>query len=258
MALQRIRGRKEGYPEIQEIRERILSPENFPPSAEGANSKEVLKAATTWYRPLRFREVSTEEARQAVLRQRPVLATFWLPGLGWESFARFFGTERTKGSVLTRSDMPLHPFLSTDPDAGGHAVILTGCAPDSLTFLNSWGYQWGNVGSFSIRDHTILEMDSRVPMRLYDVFWFAAYLLPEERKAYDVEVDQAVNSRANNHPGIFVFEIRCPLCRNNASIKSFKGSIRRAACPNCNQSFEPQPGYLVQALYARAGLHDIE
>ena len=120
--------------------------------------------ATAWYRPLRFRKVDEEGARQAVLHRRPVLTTFCLSRSGWATFSQHFGTAATRSSVLTRSRMASHRSL---PDDGGHAVVLVGCDPHSLTFLNSWGHQWGNNGSFGVENHTVLELDgaSRVLLR---------------------------------------------------------------------------------------------
>ncbi|KAH8665479.1 hypothetical protein BGZ61DRAFT_366592 [Ilyonectria robusta] len=42
---------------------------------------------------------------------------------------------------------------------GSHAVVLIGCSPCSLTFLNSWGHGWGNGGKFSVKDDRTLESD---------------------------------------------------------------------------------------------------
>lgn len=37
-------------------------------------------------------------------------------------------------------------------------------------------------------------------------------------------------------------------------ISDFSGNAREAKCPRCLFSFVPQPGNLLQVLYARAGL----
>ena len=152
MALLRIIGREGGYPSIEEIRTRIL--ENFPSEGnKGRVTKDVLREVITWYPPLYFGVVDEYGARQAVLHRRPVLTTFHLSESGWNTFIPYFETAATRSSVLMRAHMEPHRSL---PNGGGHAVVLTGCDPRSLTFLNSWGYQWGNNGSFSIEDHTVL------------------------------------------------------------------------------------------------------
>ena len=255
MALLRIVGREEGYPKIKRIRKRILK--KFPAKSSGQVAKDVLSEATTWYRPLRFRELDKEEdARQAVLHRRPVLTSFRLSHSGWDKFAQHFETANTRSLVLARTHMAPHRSL---PDGGGHAVVLIRCNPHSLTFLNSWGRQWGNNGSFSIEDHTVLELNdvSKVTrVRFYDVYWLENDLTDVERQAYAVKRDNALRVRAAQHPSIFELEARCPLCHTNAPIADFSGSIRQAVCPRCHKPFVPQPGHLVEALYACAGLGD--
>ncbi len=58
--------------------------------------------------------------------------------------------------MLMRAHMASHRSL---PDYDGQAVVLISCDARSLTFLNSWGHQWGNNGSFSVEDLTVLELD---------------------------------------------------------------------------------------------------
>jgi transcription elongation factor Elf1 len=78
-----------------------------------------------------------------------------------------------------------------------------------------------------------------------------------ERQAYNTKVDEELRRRAKEHPSIFELEYRCPECRENAPLAEFRGNIRRAICPNCEESFEAEAGHLVQALYLRAGLSDV-
>lgn len=250
MSLLRIVGREGGCLSIETIRKRILK--EFPAKAGGQNVKQVLTAATAWYR-LRFREVDEEGARQAVLRRRPVLTTFRLSSSGWDKFCEHFEeTAATRCSTLTRDHMAPH---RSGPDGGGHAVVLYSCDPHSLTFLNSWGLKWGKDGSFSIEDHTVLELNS-APVCFYDVYWLESDLTEVERQAYDTEVYESLRARSVEHPSILELEARCPLCCANAPIADFRGNIRQAVCPHCNQSFTAEPGHLVQALYTRAGLGD--
>lgn len=96
-----------------------------------------------------------------------------------------------------------------------------------------------------------------LPARFFDVLWFEGDLTLGERAAYDRKADAAVQGYAAEHPGVFWFESDCPLCRVASPIASFTGSIRRAVCPRCRGSFVPEPGQLVRALYAKAGLGEV-
>jgi len=256
IALVRIVGREGGHPTIAAIRERILL--RFPAGPGGRSVYEVLQECMRWYRPLRFKEVGEDGARQAVLHRRPVLATFRLSKPGRQAFSRFYQDPFTCQSVLNKSLMA--PYRSL-PDGGGHAVVLVKCDPDGLTFLNSWGNQWGNNGSFSIEDSRVLEIDS-IPkygqMSFYDIYWLESELTRGEIQAYDAKVDESLREHSSQHPSIFDLEVQCPRCNHVAEIAKFTGSIRLATCPLCMQSFKPEPGYLMQALYIRAGINDSE
>lgn len=252
MALSRIVGREGGCPSIKTIRRRILK--KFPPREDGQDTEKVLRAATQWYRPLRFRKVDEEGARQAVLHRRPVLTTFHLSRPGWKKFCEHFTTKGTRSLVLERAHME---WYRLPPSDGGHAVVMTGCKPSSLTFLNSWGREWGQKGTFSVQDRTVLELNGEsgaTPVCFYDVYWLERDLKGVERQAYNARVDRTLRTRIAQYPSILEIEICCRLCRGIAPIANFSGSIRRAVCPLCGKSFVPQPGYLAQALYARAGL----
>ncbi|KAL4982144.1 hypothetical protein BDW68DRAFT_192404 [Aspergillus falconensis] len=244
MALRRIRGREHGYPKMEDIRNGILT--KFPSKPHGQNTKMVLTEAISWYPPLQFDEVDEKGARQAVLRRRPVLATFRLSESGWTAFCKHFeATVPTHKTVLTRAHMAAYRSL---PDAGGHAVLLTRCDPHSLTFLNSWGRKWGDNGSFTIEDPSVLELDDPAglaKMRFYDVYWQLGGLTEVERKRYSDYVDRMLQRFAGRHPILLELEMACPLCKRSAPIADFTGSL-------------PGAGYLAQALYARAGLGDGE
>jgi hypothetical protein len=255
MALVRIVDREGGCPSIADIRDKILR--EYPPGPGGRGFVDVLTQAIQWYRPLRFRAVDEDGARQAVLHHRPVLATFHLSNQGWDAFSRYFSNTSNASNILQQAHMPSHDFHGS---GGGHAVILVGCDPSSLTFLNSWGSQWGNKGSFSVAGHEVLENKGApewARMTFYDVYWVEGELTAQERKAYDTKIDALVRTRAEKHPSIFEFKVQCPLCRKSTPISDFTGNIRFAACPHCRQSFKPDPGHLVQALYAQAGLGDV-
>ncbi|KAL8387083.1 hypothetical protein RB595_010170 [Gaeumannomyces hyphopodioides] len=256
MSLLRIVGRDGGHPDIETIRKRILN--KYPPEKGGRNITEVLEAAIQWYRPLRVKPVDGNGARQAVLRRRPVLAAFSLSQSGWAEFSKHF---RRKPPFS--EDSPILPVLTcakmaphrSSPRDGGHAVVLTGCNPTSLTFLNSWGrLEWGNNGSFSVEDHTVLEVDIQsggLPMQFYDVYWVESELTGDERQAFDILVDEELSLRLEKHPGLRNLEAQCPHCRRNAPMLEFRGNVRRARCPLCHHYFSPKAQHLLEALYVR-------
>ncbi|CBF84611.1 predicted protein [Aspergillus nidulans FGSC A4] len=250
MALLRIE-RKEPCPTIKEIRDRILH--EFPPGDHGRVAEEVLNQAVQWYR-LRYRAVDEMRARQAVLQRRPVLTTFRLSEKGWAKFSQYFSQPQTRRSMLTEANM--RPYRQ-GPDGGGHAVVLYACDPRSLSFLNSWGSDWGTNGGFRVQSPAVLEIDEPdclSPVHFYDVFWYESDLTPSERAAYDAKAEEKLRAYTTYHPSLLELEAMCPLCQRISLISDFTGNAREAKCPRCLFSFVPQPGSLLQVLYARAGL----
>jgi hypothetical protein len=254
MALVRIEGREEGWPKFDVILKKVT--ERFPAYPDGQSFEEVLKEAITWYRPLRYQKVDENGARKAVLHRRPVLATFCLSQSGWIRLGTHFGRKATCYTVLRRDQMK---YERTEPGSSGHAVVLTKCASDSLTFLNSWGPDWGDGGSFSIEDHTVLELDGDGDMDkmcFYDIYWYEEDLTATERQAYQHKVNQKLRDSSGRRCTILELEVQCPLCKNTAPIEQYTGNIRNARCPlkSCDGSFKPETEHLIKALYARAGL----
>ncbi|PCD22041.1 hypothetical protein AU210_015843 [Fusarium oxysporum f. sp. radicis-cucumerinum] len=242
MALLRIVAREGGIPSLDQIRGRILS--RFPSAPE---TSELLTALRDWYRPLQYAEVNEDGARQAVLHRRPVLATFFLSQPGWDKFEAFFDDDsQTRCSILKQFHMAPHYSEEVNFEEGGHAVVLVGCSPGSLNFLNSWGSSWGDSGQFKIENHIVLG-NHEEPMRFYDIFWLEEDLKSSERQAYNMRVDEELCRRAEGHQGIFELGYRCPKCDNNAPLADFSGSIRRATCPKCQGSFEPEAGHRIEA-----------
>jgi hypothetical protein len=194
-ALLRIVGRTAGYPAIEQIRDRILAA--FPERKRGWNTEAVLREAIKWYPPLRFDKVDEDAARQAVLRRRFVLSTFHLSKPGWDAFGcHFGGVADSRRDVLSRATMEPHRDLKED---GGHDVALVGCAPRSLTFVNSWDRDWGDSGRFNVEDACSLtsiyeRRDGTRPTRIeacfYDVYWWESELDSAERAAYQHRVQE--------------------------------------------------------------------
>lgn len=252
MALLRIVAREGGVPPFIEIRERILS--EYPEIKAGQPTKEVLSDACIWYRPLKFREVDEKGAREAVLRRRPVLATFGLSKDGWDTFSKHFHRKSARRTtVLTEAQMA--PDFDKEC-GGGHAVVLVSCSPDSLNFLNSWGSAWGDNGIFKIENPAVLGNKDR-SLRFYDVYWIEPALTNAERQAFDASVDEELRRRAEQHESIFELEYRCPRCLDNSALADFRGSVRRALCPRCEGWFKPDPENLAKAMYLRAGLNEV-
>ncbi|ORY68695.1 uncharacterized protein BCR38DRAFT_507860 [Pseudomassariella vexata] len=247
MALLRIIAWRGGTVRLSSIRNNILK--KFPGDTGGWSTQLVLTEAIKWYKPLCFNEVTPDGARQAVLHRRPVLTTFNLSSEGWDKFEEFFKEDSpTRNLVLSLEDMASQ--RSKKPDKVGHAVVLTGCDPNSLTFLNSWGQNFGNSGSFKVENHKVLETQGQLfPVRFYDVFWFEEDLVASETTAFKVTMDEKIQTIIADFPSLLNLEIRCPNCKQNASIAWLSGDLRQAKCRLCHGQFTPEVAHVLQALY---------
>ncbi|KAH6620889.1 hypothetical protein B0J18DRAFT_210103 [Chaetomium sp. MPI-SDFR-AT-0129] len=130
-------------------------------------------------------------------RQRSVLTTVRFSNKVYKGFSRYLQAEATTKPVLTRDQMSR--YRSPPGSDVGHAVVLIKCDPVSLTFLNSWGRNWGYNGSFSVQDYTVLQWEDTLgptPVRFYDVFWLDRDLSEKEQQAYSAKPDETLQARA--------------------------------------------------------------
>jgi hypothetical protein len=251
MALARIVARKEGHPTIPDIRDRILR--DFPTARGIHDFGAMLKIVLEWYRPLQYRQIDEIGARNAVLHRRPVLSAFALSKAGWIQFSDHFKSSETCDKVLTLNEMMPHRNL---PAEGAHAVVMTGCSPTSITFLNSWGDKWGQHGSFSVENHKVLEVKKardKDRMCFYDIFWLQSSLHQTELDAYDRHNEQLLRDYARDYPSLVTLTAQCPLCEASEPVSRFGANVSEATCPQCHRSFELEPVHMLRALHDRPG-----
>jgi len=71
-----------------------------------------------------------EQVKTSLALQRPVV----------------FGTTVAESFMSVRGDTIVHAPKSTEPMAGGHAMVYVGYDSESALVVNSWGRAWGNGG----------------------------------------------------------------------------------------------------------------
>ena len=123
---------------------------------------------------LKSKEITENEARLAIIEGRPCAARFSLTNEQWDIFIAFFEDNKTKSSILKKSDLP--PIGQNE--LHGHAVVLTHIGPNYLKFLNSWGKEFGDNGFFAVEPKVLNNP------RYFDVFWEENDLSKEEKDAY--------------------------------------------------------------------------
>ena len=110
-----------------------------------------------------------------------------------------------------------------EDDPGGHAVVLTGCAPNHLTFMNSWGQNWADGFFFRVKDKNVLHN-----MKFYDVYWTEDDLKPSEREAFKREGTERGKELLQQFPSVKELPYECPKCNkiSKVQVTLLKQSVR--------------------------------
>ena len=181
LACSRVYGRK--VEEFEEIKTKLIA--EF--GTDGANEITVFNKVLGRYR-LHYEKVNEIGTREAIHSKRPCVAVFTLTNAQWWKFSKFFYDRIHRKEVLTRKYFDEMELTDDDilknlkwevknnskylgrkaeelteqernniaKQRGGHAVVLIRCGPRSLTFLNSWGTEFGEYGFFSVENADVL------------------------------------------------------------------------------------------------------
>ena len=102
---------------------------------------------------LHFKERNEDEARKVIMKGRFVVYNFRLNDKQLENFSNFY--KKNKEGILTEDI--LNNNCEEDKNDSGHAVLLIEVKKDYLRFLNSWGSNWGDKGTFKVKNGKILK-----------------------------------------------------------------------------------------------------
>lgn len=117
------------------------------------------------------------------------IAVFWLTGLQWSNFLNFFSDPQNKDKIITWSILNKSDTVNYQKDAG-HAVVLIDADEKSLTFLNSYGKDWGNHGTFSVSRDAIKGMN----FHFFSIYWLTSDLTKSEQSCYENRRKKAVEA----------------------------------------------------------------
>ncbi|CAB4015138.1 uncharacterized protein LOC113681283 [Paramuricea clavata] len=143
LAMKRILGREDGYPDFHALKDEMIRMYG----SDGAYTIRVLQTLCPKYR-LHCQKASVKQAMEAIVKKRPVVATFCLTKEEWEAFRHFYATNPT--SVLTADEINVRQRRE-GAVLTGHAVVLTSYNSKCLTLMNSWGSSWGDMGFFRVK-----------------------------------------------------------------------------------------------------------
>ncbi len=245
LAMHRIVGREGGYPDFMDIREKLIKKYGV----KSANTKRVLLEQCPSYR-LYFNKgykdnlVTERDARLALTQKRPLVARFRLTATQWKNFKNFFSKNGNPQGILTKSAIGAKIL---NEKTSGHAVVLIRCDANCLTFMNSWGTDWGNSGFFSIKDSDVLN-----GVEYFDVDWKNNLTTKEKEALANYKRDLlARNGKIVSNIPLDLHRVPfiCPICNKESNVFEFSGHINEAKCPKCNNNFKPTLSQLMQSLY---------
>ncbi|XP_068747385.1 uncharacterized protein [Montipora capricornis] len=240
LAKKRIIGRVGGYPDFDELREKLIT--KYGEEEKGVSTFQVLREVCPEYR-LKCKSVNVVQAIQAISEKRPVVATFYLTEAQWDRFDQFY-KENRKG-ILTKS------YLNSKTDSEnkpvGHAVVLTSYDAESLRLMNSHGEDFAHGGFFRVQDADVLGL------KFVDVYWDLNDLREEEKKAFKKYGPEVARNLIKSLKGLQEATYKCPKTKCNAvsKVEEYSGHALNAKCPKCRRTFNPneEDGDLAWNLY---------
>jgi len=114
----RIKYREGGYPNEDDLIDQLIQKHG----SNGANVEEVLKYWCPQFR-LRWRKLGSEmEAREAISRNRVILASFYLENLGWNGLSLFYQKHPTE--ILDEKSFLWFSLRSVDQGISHHFMYF--------------------------------------------------------------------------------------------------------------------------------------
>ncbi len=229
LAMQRILGREGGYPDFNMLKDKMIKPYKIC-GVKGISK--VLQDICPQYR-LHSQEVDIKGAMEAIVKKRPVVAIFGLTEDEWKAFKNFFKNTSPTG-ILTQNELDVRKrTTSPPPRTSGHAVVLTSFNSKCLTFMNSWGHDWGDKGFFRVQNAEVLQL------KFIDVYWELDDLTEGEKEYYRKHGPEVAAKLMKSLKGLQNAEYTCPLseCEQTSLVTEFEGTLSKVRCPKCSREF---------------------
>ena len=216
---------------------------------------------------LRIEKITEQQVQSAKMHGKFIVCHFYLTEAHWDKFEEFY--EKHKKEVLTEEyiNNKLDP---TKNKVSGHAVLLVDYQKDYLKFLNSWGSNFGDNGTFKVKNGNVLSPIPFFPIEFYDIYYKDEDLTKEEKKYYSKNIDY-IAEILEHFEGISIEkfikyyndlsneEFLCRICGSKIKINRIKTSIENGLhvveCQVCNYTSEPE-GKFRELLILKNLLHD--
>ena len=228
---------------------------------DGNNISNITKKIYDDYK-ITVKQVDENEAKIAVMKGRPCIASFYLSGKQWANFSEFFYDDINKykyldSNFINKDDYP--KIYYDGPKSVGHAVVLIENKNEGMTFLNSWGIGFGDFGKFRIKNGDVLtDGNNNNKIKFYDVYWTLNDLSYDEKKYYKENHEIVISNTLSFIMGskqkideLMNKNIICNKCNNYSKAINYKGNFLLVKCPLCNSIYENNNIDLKKCLYLR-------
>ena len=228
---------------------------------DGNNISNITKKIYDDYK-ITVKQVDENEAKIAVMKGRPCIASFSLSGKQWANFSEFFYDDINKykyldSNFINKDDYP--KIYYDGPKSVGHVVVLIDNKNEGMTFLNSWGIGFGDFGKFRIKNGDVLtDGNNNDKMKFYDVYWTLNDLSYDEKKYYKENHEIVISNTLSFIMGskqkideLMNKNIICNKCNNYSKAINYKGNFLLVKCPLCNSIYENNNIDLKKCLYLR-------
>ena len=207
------------------------------------------------------KRVNLSGAKTAIMKGRFIYFVFWLNNKQWDNFSKFCCPRRP--GILDEKVLNHECYSNMQSNVSGHAVILIEITKNYYRFLNSWGSNWGENGTFKVTDPEILKpYNEQSNPEYYDIFFYETELSKNEKDYYYQNINyiryiystfgEMSVERIRNRMNIF-YQINypCKICKRrmkkNEFIKKIENGLYKVKCPSCDSFHEPD-GELKTAL----------
>ena len=108
---------------------------------------------------IHINKVNEDEAKIALQKGRFILCSFWLIEKQWDNFYNFYPQNPT--GILDKNTIDSGCLEATSEgreeqiSESGHAVLLIEAKDNYLRFLNSWGVNWAERGTYKIQNSDV-------------------------------------------------------------------------------------------------------
>ena len=213
---------------------------------------------------LHFKKIEDVEDIEGIINKgKFVICHYFLTKQQWNNFEKFFFDNKTKTGTLTKEiiNRNIDPKIKA---TSGHAVLVKEYNKDHITFLNSWGSNFGDNGTFKVKDLNVFRESI-----FYDIYYDEEDISEEEKNYYSKNINYIANilnsyeglsteKLINHYNNLLKQSFICTYCRSQINIDKIDLNIENdfnVKCVVCHYISEAK-GKVRELLVLKNLMHD--